>query len=536
MGLTSTLDGTGPESMAAGLDEAHQREVNGLTETVHLLEANLAQLEQALLEPGWQRLSAVADMEFTREGMATISRLCRLMGIKDPLLRRAIALKTYYVFGQGVTVTAKDETVAPVIEQLVDDTGNQRSVFGLQAQASLQRSKMTDSNIFLALFTNPATGRVKVRDLPFDEIKSVISNPEDASEPWFYERAWTVVDRSGPGLSGKSEYRRVLYPCIDYQPAKQPPTYGGLEVKWDAPVIHVESNKPRGWQFGVPELYPALDWARAHSEYLDDFRRLVKVLAKIAWSLTGVKGSQLERAKTQLTNATAEDANVGQAWVGDQGGGTLEPMMKSGGVQVEPDDARQFSLMVAAATDLPETMLKGDPSTGNLATAETLDRPTELAMEWDRRVWTDVFKRICQYAIDQAATAPSGELSGVAEQDGDERVVTLTGDVSREVSVDWPPIQERSMREILDTLVGTTAGATSLPGASDPDVSLEFLRIALTALDVDDVDTLVEDARAAVDREQQASQQQAEPSEQDQQVVEALSELREVVAAAGVAA
>lgn len=515
----------------AATTEAHVREVNGLTETVNLLESQLTQLEQALLEPGWQRLSAVADLEFTREGFATISRLCRIMAIKNPLLRRAVMIKTYYVFGQGVGIAAKDETVQPVIERMLDEPGNKNTLFSQGAYAECQRAKMTDANLFLALFTSPVTGAVRVRDIPFDEIQRVIYNPQDRAEPWFYERAWSEVDQSGPMLSPTSTLRRELYPCIDYYPAQRPSRYGGLPVRWDSPVIHVTSNRPRNWQFGVPELYPALDWARAHSEYLDDFRKLIKVLAKIAWSLTGVKGSQLERAKTQLTAATAADANVGQAWVGDMGGGTLEPMMKSGGVSVEPKDSREFSLMVSAATDIPETMLKGDPSTGNLATATTLDRPTELAMEWDQSFWGALFDRVCQYAIDQAVIAPQGELSGVVERDEyGQRRVTLTGEVSREIAVDWPPLQERSMEEIKNTLVGSANGMVSVPGMP----AEELLRIALTALDVDGVDEIVAAAMDQLQAEQDAADEQ--DTGQAGELGEALRELREAIASEPVAA
>lgn len=532
MGIISTLTENIADGHTAQIQEAHEQEVNGLTETVNLLESQLTQLEQALLEPGWQRLSAVADLEFTREGFATISRLCRIMGIKNPLLRRAIAVKTYYVFGQGVEVSAKDDTVAPVIDRLKKNRGNQATLFSQGAQAEIQRAKMTDSNLFFALFTSPRTGAVQVRDVPFDEIQRVVYNPQDRAEPWFYERAWSEVDQSGPMLSPTSNLRRELYPDIDYQPAQRPSTFGSLPVRWDSPVLHATSNKPRNWMFGVPELYPALDWARAHSEYLDDFRKLIKVLAKIAWSLTGVKGSQLERAKTQLANATAADANVGQAWVGDQGGGQLEPMMKSGGVSVEPKDSREFSLMVSAATDIPETMLKGDPSTGNLATATTLDRPTELAMEWDRRWYgEDIVDRICQYAIDQAVIAPQGPLRGVVGRDEyGRREVTLTGEASREIAIDWPPLQERSMEEIKNTLVGSANGLANLAGMP----GAELLRVALTALDVDGVDEIVAAAEDQLQAEQDAAQEQG--TEERGEMGEALRQLREAIVREPVAA
>jgi len=74
-----------------------------------------------------------------------------------------------------------------------------------------------------------------------------------------------------------------------------------------------------------------------------------------------------------------------------QGGGTvggtfvttpgtrLEPI-KTSGITTSMDDARRLMLMVCSATGINEPYLTGDPSTGNLATAKTMERPMELQL------------------------------------------------------------------------------------------------------------------------------------------------------------
>lgn len=481
--------------------------------TIALLESDIAQLERALFEPGWQRLSMEAERQFTRTGLDQIARLARFLKLKNPLLRRASALKNHYVHGQGVEIAATDPDVNNVISGFVSDPDNRRAVFGPQARESKEGALHTDGNVFLSCFTHPRTGRVQVRGVKFDEVRDVIFDPDDQQAPWFYERHYTRVFRDPTSGAPQVDSRRELHPDLDYWPRVRSQQWAGMRVRWDAPMLHVPVNRPDGWTFGVPELYPALDWARAHSEYLDDFRRLVKVLAKFLWQ-TRTKGSRVGQVAGQLASATVEDAPVGQTYVRDEGAGELSTVRTSG-VQIEARDARQFALMVSAATDVPETMLLGDPSTGNLATAQTLDRPTELAFETRRGLWAGVYQRLCAHQIREAVRAPGGPLSGVVGRDEWGRLeITLRGDTQDTVSVDWPPLEERSMGDVISALVGSQGGAVDVPGMP-ADV---LLRTALVVLDVDDPDRVVEDAMAAME---DASDEEAS------EMVEALRDLRD---------
>ncbi|WP_166345084.1 hypothetical protein [Phytoactinopolyspora limicola] len=518
MGLRDLFrrDTTNTAVELAEVQQSRDAEVHGLTHTVEMLESNITRLEQALLEPGWLRLEAGLEQEFTREGLRHIARLCRLLAIKNPLLRRASALKVYYVFGQGLSIAAKDELVNEVVTQFIEDPHNQAALFGQSAQEENEKALHTDANLFLTAFTHPLTGRVQVRSIPFDEVNDVIYSPDDAAEPWFYERRWTQVIRTAEGT--RTELKRALYPDIDYRPRHRPAMWGGWEVRWDSPVLHVHTNRPKNWTFGVPEFYPALDWARAHTEFLDDFRRMVKTLSKFLWQVK-TKGSQLGKAQSAMAKATAEDAPVGQTFVADHGAGELSTV-KAGGIALSPQDARQLALMVSAATDIPETMLMGDPSTGNLATAETLDRPTELGFEHRRNLWATVVDRLSQHVIDASVLAPRGALSGVVERDEYGRlVITLRGDRSRVINVDWPPLNERSMDEVIKALAGSTGGAKDIPGMPDE----VLLRLALVALDVNDPDEIVATARDALERSAD------ERDEHEDGIVEAVRELRESI-------
>ena len=80
------------------------------------------------------------------------------------------------------------------------------------------------------------------------------------------------------------------------------------------------------------------------------------------------------------------------------GGGNEYKVVDAGSNKVVgPKDSRLFTLQVCAATGVPETILTGDPSTGNLATAKELTGPFMMLIEGRQSMWADVWKNLCEY-------------------------------------------------------------------------------------------------------------------------------------------
>src|SRR5512144_602371 len=90
-------------------------------EMVSHLSESLAQLEQQMHEPGWLRVTADGEREFTRDGLRQITAACRIMTIKNPLIKRGVSLRTSYVWGQGVEVSARDPKINDVVQRFLDD-------------------------------------------------------------------------------------------------------------------------------------------------------------------------------------------------------------------------------------------------------------------------------------------------------------------------------------------------------------------------------------------------------------------------------
>jgi hypothetical protein len=463
---------------------------------VEFLQETLAQLQLAAEDIGWQRALAIGEREFTREGLRQISAICRLFAIKSPLIKRGLSLRTSYVFGQGLEISARangrkrsEQDVNAVIQKFLDDSGNRRAMFSTEAQHRLERALGTDGNVFLSLWTRPASGRVQVRVLPWDEIVDVVRNPDDSSEPWFYHRRWTEVQIGADATEMPKQQREALYPALSYRPKSRPKTVAGIEVRWDAPVRHVKVNDLDGWRFGLPDAYAAMDWARAYKEFLEDWAKLVKALSRYAWRTTASGSKQAAQIRTKLAAAPPRDATGEYNDVGATAiigaGQTLEAIPKSGAT-IDADSGRPLAMMVAAALGVPVTMLLADPGlTGARATAETLDQPTELEMQGRRSLWSDAIRDVTDHVVRESVRAPKGALRGtIAADDDGVETLTLRGNTEATVDIAWPDLKDLDLQAVIAAIVAASSTMTIPPEI--------IVRLLLQALGVDSVDEIVD--------------------------------------------
>lgn len=488
---------TSPTAETADLRE----QLAAATNQVEVLQESFAAMALAAEDQGWQRLGVGAEREFDRPGLDRISTNCRIMAVASPLIKRGLAVRAGYIWGGGVSLDARDVEVAAAVTAFWDDESNQAALTSSQAQEENERVLGTDGNVFLCLFTNRLTGRVQVRSTPFAEVRDVHRNPEDRDDPWFYLREYstTVVEpgyRAGTTRT-RQETRRVLHPALGYRPRTRPKSIDGVPVEWDQPMLHVPVNRLDGTKWGIPDAYASLVWARAYEGFLTDWARLMKSLSRFAWRVSGDKGSKASKAAAALrgalpavTRAAGEpDAGAAAAF---GPGANLEAIPKSGAT-LDSESGRPLAAMVAAGLGLPVTMLLADPgTTGARAVAETLDAPTKNEMGMRRSLWGSVLATVVGYVIDQAVRAPQGMLRGTVTWDRytDRERVALevdpeTGDPrERAVTVTWPDFDSDDLATRVSAIVDAHSTKTIPPR--------EIARLLLLALDVDDVDDLLE--------------------------------------------
>lgn len=440
----------------------------------------IGRLELALEDIGWHRLVARAATEFSRAGLERIAVLSELMWRKNPLIRRAVNVRTLYTWANGVTVRARDEDLNEVVQGFYADPQNQLAVFGHEACERLDRTLATRGNLVFVLVTAPASGWVQVRTIPWTELQEPYRNPDDRTDTWFWLRRYT--DPSGTIVE-------QWHPDIDHQPVGiRPSHHEGVPVVWDQPVLVETADRLDGDTWGVPEVYAALDWAKAYKEFLEDWAGYVAALADFAWRhKTNSKASAARVAATHAGNRGYDQQGArrqaGAAAVGTDVDG-LEPV-KQTGAHVDATSGRYLAVMVGAAMDVPYSILTGDADHSNLATAQTLDRPMELALTSRRRQWASLYRRLFQYVIDAAVRAPRGSVSGTVGRDEWGRTtVTLPDDLDVTIDVDWPPLVEHDLKDYIEA-----ASKANDTGLMPPDVTL---RLLLTAFGVDDVDEHVD--------------------------------------------
>lgn len=441
---------------------------------------SIADVSLHLEDRGWRHLTEDPD---------TVSDVARLNAARDaralvvahPLVRRGVALRCSYVHGNGgpqVTVEHENPDVAETIAAWWGMPENVKAVTGPEARARLERSLTTDGNVFIAAFTQPKTGVVRLRTLPFEEITAIHTDPGDRLTVQFYERRHTVNDRE----------QVTLYPDITHQPARRPTMVDGKPVRWDAPVRHVKINDLDGWLYGLSDLVSIAPWARAYRDFLADWAKLMRSLSQFAWRATA-DGKRARRAAQALTRMPAGvpelGSSAGATYV--QGvGESLEAIPKTGAT-IDADSGRPILAMIASGLDVPITMLTGDPGvTGARATAETLDEPMYLAMQTRRDVWASAYRDLTDYTIEAAVRAPQGPLHGVIVRDewAQTERAELDGTVPV-VKVAWPDLSTNTVSELVNALA--TADAT---GKLPP---LTIARELLTALGVENIDDVLDE-------------------------------------------
>lgn len=539
-----------PEAEAAQL-----REVAGqLENNAELFQERLAELELALEDQSWARLAADGDQDFSRGALRQIAKMARIYWLKNPLIKRSVYIQTSYVFGLGVNIQGRHALVNQVVQGFLGDLKNQAELTSHQARMAKESEMQVDANLFFALFVHPVTGHVRIRTIPFAEIEDVIYNPDDAKDPWYYKRVrtkrWFDMNRG----DWRTTQETIYYPAMRHNPkGGHPRTIGGAKVEWNVFVYHVGVNKLSDMKFGVSDLYAAIDWAKAYKDFLQDWATIVKSYARFAWQFTtkgGARGVAQVKSKlgSALSASNGAETNpppaAGSIAINTEAG-KLEPI-KTAGATTDAEDGRRMLLMVCAATGIYEHYY-GDPSTGNLATSKSMERPMELMFKDRQTLWKDVLLDILEFVIDCAAKAPAGPLSAgaiVSLNEYGEEIVTLgldpeTGEpIDRHVDVDFPDILQHDVKERVEAIIA----AGTLDGKTPAGVDLKTLtKMLLVALGEDNVDAMIEvlfpegweDDRAAKDAAKAAAVAQAlagqAAEKQDAGMAEAVRSLREAV-------
>ncbi len=423
------------------------------------LKERMWDLELALEDQGWKRETSQSALEFSRWGVQQIMAICRLYRIKNPLIQRGILVSSYYVFGRGFEVSSPDEATNEVVKAFFEDPRNQKEI-GLKALTEKEATLYTDGNIFWALFTG-VTGEVLIRSIDAMEIMEIISDPDDSSITRYYHRGWVQMGFNENTGTQTQEFKEAWYVDEGYEPETKLDQINGKPVMRDPSgdyvrIIHQKDGGLPKWHFGCSRVYAAIDWARAYKQRLEDYASITRALARFAWDVK-TKGGAPAIAALKGTFATTlvNDGSMieqnpppvtGSSFI--SGPATTMTPVKTAGVAPSPEEGRRLAHMVYMVFGLGEHFF-ADISTGNLATATSLDRPTELKFKHDQEIWKEVISRIARFVVMRDSKAPSGKLREAAKSE----------DFNPDISVDFPPIIEGDIPQLSKAIVDATWNA-----------------------------------------------------------------------------
>ena len=425
----------------------------------------------------WRRDLQLSFLEFSRWGIQQIILICRLYYIKNPIFRRLCDVIADYVFARGVEVSTSDPNATAVWDDFVQ---RNKSVFGQVALVEAQKAKAYDGNLFWCFFADSTdSGQVDCRRIDATEIQEIVVNPEDRTEAWFYRRMWTQPNMDSDFKSMGNVDQERWYPSLAYSQkrgrAAMPEAIRNIPVERDAPIYHRRCGAVAQWLFGCPEFFPMVDWCRESRLLLEACASIKQSLMQIGMIVTTKGGQQaISGIKQQLGTTVGPNTNLwdqnppavpGATMV--SGPGTDIKAFDSSKGGGDPKDADPYIRMCVIVAGVPETFVS-ILGNSNLATATSLDRPTETNFLKKQEEWREDLTTICGYVLGVSAGAPSGRLresAGVAKlqiqecrrrigSHGEVVYEAFSKDPSKlEIRVNFPNIREGDTPALVDACI-----------------------------------------------------------------------------------
>jgi hypothetical protein len=430
-----------------------------------------ADIELALDDRGWLvpgRQWTAADLD--AQTRTTLVAKARLYWLRDPLMKQAVRLWTDYALGTGVSWDSKDEDVKNRCDAFAKNRRN-KTIMNSEGMRRSSKKLLIDGELFFAIFDADKDDDPKtIRRIDCLQISDIICDPDDEEHVLGYRRL-TAQDKVlyYPDWRNDDEDNDLLL--------EQPDPSSKGKISSAKPDQRIENCKVYHLPFdtllkrGNGLLSCNLDWSKEHRRFMEARVAIQQALAKFAWKgkVQGGQGiiNQLQN-KLSSTYTTAGMTQVerhpqtapGGTWLENKGI-DLAPMPRATGAGDARSDGDQLKLMVSAGTGI---MLHyfGDPSTGNLATAEAMELPMLKMFQSYQTFWRDAYRDIFSIAMDEDPDEPD------------------------EINISTPPILLDDLRKI-GQFMGTVAGV--FPEIACPAV----LKSLLNSLNVDNLDEVMED-------------------------------------------
>ena len=452
----------------------------------------------------------------------TINRLRRLRH-ENPMAKQGVQLIKRFTLGRGVQWTTEHDGIRDAINEIWRDPENEKIFTTHKAQKELLDDIVTDGEKFTAAFGRQAVAPfVRFAEIPLEEIKQIIYDPNNRKVPVWYKRVFIEQKFNGKTeqYTPEDTTPKTLYYLDHSISDERLKEIKGINIpegkkakdenKDLVRIFHDYALGIRGKSGvrGVSELYSSREWFRVFRDFMQNRAAINEAATAVAWRRK-IKGGPTEvaRFKGKLGDLDVgyDASNPARSLTRPIAGGTydsnpavdLEWMKTDTGATQAKEDARML-LMAAGIGMATSIHYLGEGGDANLATAQAMELPMVKAYEdWQTFFKESVLHEKIKYALgvafpdgvslDKASTEadePSNHLPGVQATDFDPK--------HPEDLVAWvfPPIITQ------DVVKATSAIATLVTQIARDNVTIGIaaLRQALTVLGIPNIDQILKSA------------------------------------------
>lgn len=353
----------------------------------------------------------------------------------NPLARRLVALVTSTCVGDGIRLSSSYAPLEDFIRAFWNHPQNHLDDELAEWSDELSRS----GELFLALFTDPATGMSYVRAVPAAQIADVHWQKGD----YRTELAYRDVGATD-GASSPLESRWWKSPAHPEASALEPV------------MLHFAINRPVGAVRGESDLAPILHWLRRYTRWLEDRVILNASTRSFLWIVNAPKrlrGHLLESYRQPPQPGSVIFAEEDEKWT------AVAPNLHAADAEM---DGRAIRWMVAAGGPGTALIDLGEGEDANLATGAVMQEQKRRFLRRRQRVLVQMLVNLTLEAFRRYVEVTGAPVRAVAAED----IVALTPDIS--------PEDNASLATAAAQIVAALQGMGEIAGSNE-----EFRRMAL---------------------------------------------------------
>jgi len=396
----------------------------------------------SLEDEGWTKLGYDESGNVNEQTRINNVKLARRYNNFDPLARQAIRIWTNYSFGTGISFKAESDSDQKILEDFWNEIKNQ-VVTNTQGQHRSSNKLLTDGEIFFVIFKGKPP---VVRTIDTLEITEILTDPDDMETPLLYKREYTTP---------QNEYKTEYYPDYTNTTRQDALDQNGTvqEATTEAVVFHLKFNTIS--QRGNSLLNPVLDWLREYRRFLASRVAVVLALARFAWKIKVQGGSTAISASKANLNDTLPQAGSTRI---ENLGSELTPIKTDTGASNAYQDARMIKLQIFSGVGIPEQYF-ADVSTGNLATAKTVELPLIKQFQTYQQLWVGFYDTLFKIVLD---------------------------DFDANIDIDFPPISPQDAKEVVEAVNKLVQTFPSFESSED------VKQLALNAIGINNVSDVLD--------------------------------------------